>query len=58
MSTIKIRLKKSPIGAKENHKRTVQALGFKKTGQVIEKNDSPAIRGMIAQVNHMVEIVD
>ncbi|MDO5037273.1 MAG: 50S ribosomal protein L30 [Tissierellia bacterium] len=58
MSTIKIRLKKSPIGAKENHKRTVQALGFKKVGQVIEKNDDPAIRGMLAHINHMVEIVD
>lgn len=58
MATIKIKLVKSPIGRSETHKRTVEALGFKKTGQVVEKNDTPQIRGMIHQVNYMVQIVD
>lgn len=58
MSTIKIKLKKSPIGKIEKHKRTIKALGFKKVGQVVEKEDTPQIRGMIHAVNYMVEIVD
>lgn len=58
MSTIKIQLKKSPIGRIEKHKRTVKALGFKKVGQIVEKNDTPQIRGMIDKVNFMVEIID
>lgn len=58
MSTIKIKLKKSPIGKIEKHKRTIKALGLKKIGQVVEKEDTPQIRGMIHAVNYMVEIVD
>ncbi|HEY4543586.1 MAG TPA: 50S ribosomal protein L30 [Tissierellaceae bacterium] len=55
---IKIKLIKSPIGKPEAHKKTVKALGFKKVGSVIEKQDTPQIRGMIEQVKHMVEIVE
>lgn len=58
MANIKIRLKRSVIGAPAKHKKTVQALGFKKTYQTIEKQDTPAIRGMIKQVDYLVEIVD
>ncbi|MDO5301753.1 MAG: 50S ribosomal protein L30 [Tissierellia bacterium] len=58
METLKIKLVKSPIGRIENHKRTVKALGFKKVGEVIEKQDTPQIRGMIEKINFMVEIVD
>lgn len=58
MTVIKIKLVKSPIGKPENHKRAVQALGFKKIGQVVEKNDTPQIRGMIHQIDYMVEVLD
>lgn len=58
MAMIKIKLVKSPIGRPENHKRTIEALGLKKIGQVVEKNDTPQIRGMIHQVDYMVEILD
>ncbi len=58
METIKIKLTKSPIGKTETHKRTVKALGLKKIGHVVEKNDTPQVRGMIKQVEYMVEIVD
>ena len=47
MSTIKIKLKKSPIGRIEKQKRTIKALGLRKVGQVVEKQDTPQIRGMI-----------
>lgn len=58
MTMIKIKLVRSPIGKPENHKRTIEALGLRKIGQVVEKNDTPQIRGMIKQVEHMVEIVE
>ena len=58
MAMIKIKLVKSPIGRIEKHRRTVEALGFKKVNQVLEKNDTPQIRGMINQISFMVEIVD
>ncbi|MDY3118776.1 MAG: 50S ribosomal protein L30 [Peptoniphilus sp.] len=58
MSTIKIKLKRSPIGRIEKHRRTIKALGLRKIGQVVEKQDTPQIRGMINKVDFMVEIVD
>lgn len=58
MSTIKIQLKRSPIGRVKKHKDTVKALGFKRVGQIVEKNDTPQIRGMIDKVKFMVEIID
>ena len=58
MSTIKIKLKKSPIGKIEKHRLTIKALGLRKIGQVVEKEDTPQIRGMIHTVDFMVEVVD
>ena len=58
MAMIKIKLVKSPIGRVEKHRKTVEALGFKKVNQVVEKNDTPQIRGMINLISYMVEIVD
>ena len=58
MSTIKIKLKKSPIGRIEKQRRTIKALGLRKIGQVVEKEDTPQIRGMIHTVDFMVEVVD
>ena len=50
---LKIKLVKSPIGKIESHKRTVRALGLRKIGQVVEKEDTPEIRGMIRTVDYM-----
>jgi large subunit ribosomal protein L30 len=58
MAMIKIKLVKSPIGKPETHRKTIEALGLRKIGQVVEKNDTPQIRGMIHQVDYMVEILD
>ncbi len=58
MSTIKIKLTKSPIGRVDNHKKTVKALGLRKIGQIVEKEDTPQIRGMIRHIDYMVEIVE
>jgi large subunit ribosomal protein L30 len=56
--TITVRLKKSPIGYNKRQKATVQALGLRKMNQTVEKSDSPTVRGMIAKVSHLVEVVE
>ena len=58
MATIKIQQIKSKIGYPVDQKRTLQALGLHKISQVVEKEDSPVIRGMIRKVHHLVEVID
>lgn len=58
MAKIRIKLVKSTIGRPENHKRTIEALGLRKIGQVVEQEDTPQIRGMIAKVDYMVEVIE
>ena len=56
MADLKITLAKSTIGAKQNHKKIVQALGLKKTQSTVIQKDNAAIRGMIAKVSHLVKV--
>lgn len=58
MATIKIKQIKSKIGAPVDQKRTLQALGLHKIAQVVEKEDTPVIRGMIRKVHHLVTVID
>ena len=58
MATIKIKQIKSKIGYPVDQKRTLIALGLHKISQVVEKEDTPVIRGMIRKVRHMVEVID
>jgi large subunit ribosomal protein L30 len=55
--TIHLKWVRSYIAAPVKHKRVVKGLGFTKLNQVIEREDSPSIRGMVAKVPHLVEIV-
>ena len=54
--TIKITLKKSPIGYSQRQKGTVSALGLKKVNQTVEHKDTPVIRGMINKISHLVHV--
>lgn len=56
--TIRVTLVTSPIGYPEPQKRTVRALGLSRVNQTIEHQDSPAVRGMITKVIHLVRIED
>ena len=58
MATIKIKQIKSKIGAPVDKKRTLQALGLRRISQVVEKEDSPVLRGMIRKVHHLVTVVE
>ncbi len=53
---LRITLVKSTIGAIPKHKKTVEALGLKKTNTSVEQQDNAAIRGMINQVKHLVKV--
>ncbi len=55
---LQITLKKSTIGSIPKHRATVKALGLLKTGRTVIKPDNPAIRGMIFQVKHLVEVAE
>jgi len=54
--TIKVTLVRSPIGYPKPQKATVRALGLRRMNQTVEHKDSPALRGMLAAVIHLVRI--
>jgi len=47
---------RSRIGRPEKHRRTLEALGLKRHQQTVIKNDTPAIRGMIEKIPHLVQV--
>ncbi|MDD3191763.1 MAG: 50S ribosomal protein L30 [Bacilli bacterium] len=53
---ITITLVKSPYGRKPNQTLTLKALGLTKRNQQVEKPDNEAVRGMVATVQHLVEV--
>lgn len=56
--TITIKLVKSAWGRKPNQAKTLKALGLTKINQVVTKVDNVAVRGMIATVSHLVEVIE
>ena len=55
---LKIKYVRSAIGTPPKHKLIIKSLGFKRLNQVVTRQDTPAIRGMVAHVPHLVTIVD
>jgi len=53
---LKIKQIRSSIGCLKNQKLTIRALGIRKIGQTVLKNDNPAIRGMVTTVHHLVTV--
>ena len=47
---------RSGVGRPAKHRATLEALGFRKHQQTIVQQDNPAIRGMLFQVRHLVEV--
>jgi large subunit ribosomal protein L30 len=54
---IKIKQVRSGIDHPADQKRTLRALGFTKLNQVLEKEGTPQVLGMIRKVHHLVDIV-
>jgi large subunit ribosomal protein L30 len=53
---LKITLRKSPIGFNRNQGAVVQSMGLRRIGHSVELLDTPATRGMILKVRHLVEV--
>ena len=58
MSKVKIKQTRSKINRPVDQKRTLEALGLKKIGQVVEHERTPSIEGMINKVKHLITIVE
>jgi len=54
--TLKVTYAKSAIGYKKDQKATIAALGFHRLGETLEVKDTPAIRGMLRKVAHLVRV--
>ena len=56
--TLRIKYVRSAIGAPEKHKLVVKSLGLKRLHQVVTRVDTPAVRGMVAKIPHLVRILE
>lgn len=56
MATIHVTYTKSAIGYNQTQKDTVKKLGLKRLHQTVAHEDSPSVRGMVAKVQHLVEV--
>jgi large subunit ribosomal protein L30 len=56
--TVKIKQVVSFIGSTDDIRQAVRGLGLRRLHQVVEREDTPAIRGMIHKVRHLVEVVE
>ncbi|KAA1245735.1 50S ribosomal protein L30 [Aquimarina sp. RZ0] len=56
MAKIRVKKVKSAINRTQRQKRTLEALGLKKIGQVVEHDDTPNILGMVNKVKHLVSV--
>jgi large subunit ribosomal protein L30 len=56
--SVKVKMIGSVIGCPEKQRATVRGLGLRRLHQVVELQDTPAVRGMIKKVPHLVTVVD
>ncbi|MDO5701438.1 MAG: 50S ribosomal protein L30 [Bowdeniella nasicola] len=56
MAELKITQKKSTIGGTRKQRDTMRALGLRKIGQCVSREDNPAVRGQIQVVRHLVTV--
>jgi large subunit ribosomal protein L30 len=56
--TLRLKWVRSAIATPTKHKLVIKGLGFTRLNQVIEREDSPSIRGMVNKVPHLVQVVN
>ncbi len=56
-TTLRIKWVRSFIGCPADVRQTIRGLGFRRMHQVVERPDTPAIRGMIDKVRHLLEVL-
>jgi len=57
-ATIRIRQVRSSIGSVPAHREILRGLGLRRIRHEVVREDSPAVRGMIARVPHLVEVIE
>ncbi len=57
-ATIQVQYYRSMIQAPVKHKKVVKGLGFTRLNQIVVREDTPSIRGMVKTVPHLVRIVE
>ena len=57
-TTLKLKWVRSFIGCPDDMRQTVRGLGFRRMNQVVERDDTPAVRGMVHKVRHLVEVIE
>lgn len=57
-STIRVRQVRSGIGTTRATRETLKALGLRRINHVVERQDTPETRGMIAKISYLVEVVE
>lgn len=55
-STLKVRLVKSLIGKREEHRRILAGLGLRKVNSLVELQNNPSVNGMINKVAYMIKV--
>lgn len=58
MKKLQVTLKRSPIGAGDRQQATVRGLGLRHPHDVRVLDNTPAIRGMVKRVLHLIEVVE
>ena len=56
--TLKITLLRSPIGFNRTQGKTVEGMGLRRIRHTVELPDTPATRGMILKVRHLIEVTE
>ncbi|MDM7996147.1 MAG: 50S ribosomal protein L30 [Acidobacteriota bacterium] len=57
-ASLKLQYYRSEIATPGKHRLVIKSLGFKRLNQIIDREDTAAIRGMVAQVPHLVRILE
>ena len=55
---LKVKWTRSFISCTDDMRQTIRGLGLRRMHQIVEREDTPAIRGMIHKVRHLVEVVE
>jgi large subunit ribosomal protein L30 len=55
---IQVKLIKSEISQPETQRRTLRGMGLTRIGRTVRLKDTPAIRGMVRKVAHLVQVVE
>jgi large subunit ribosomal protein L30 len=56
--TVKVKMIGSVIGCTQDQRATVRGLGLRRIHQVVERQDTPMVRGMIKKIPHLVAVVE